>query len=123
VIDGKSLTKTLRGENVEHREWVFSYLGRGRILRDKRWLLEDEGDGTVRFFDCGDSRDGTGYRNVSDSTDAEVAAARKRLETVLKDLPGPDGRPGLRQPGAEGQKAKAKGKKAKAKQALKARAE
>ena len=124
VIDGKSLTRTLRGEDVQHREWVFSYLGRGRILRDKRWLLEDEGDGTVRLIDCGQSRDGTSYRDVSDSSDAEVVAARQRLEAVLKDLPGPDGHPGLRQPGAEGQKAKEKDKgKAKAKQATKAQAQ
>ncbi|HZL87575.1 MAG TPA: hypothetical protein VFB96_04300, partial [Pirellulaceae bacterium] len=93
-----------------------------RILRDQRWLLEDEGDGTARFIDCGQSRDGSGYRDVSSSSDAEVVAARKRLAVILKDLPGPDGRPGLRQPGLEGEKAKAKGKKgkAKAKQAAKA---
>lgn len=117
VIDGKSILPTLRGEQVEHRPWLFSYLGTGRILRTKGWLLEDEGNGTVRFIHCGDSRDGTGYRDVSGSTDAEVVAARSQMEAILKDLPGPEGHAGLRQPGAEGQKAKAKGKgKNKAKQ-------
>ncbi len=115
VIDGKSLSRTLNGEVVEHRPWTFSYLGTGRLLRDKRWLLEDEGNGTVRFIDCGDSRDGTGYRDVTSSTDSEVASARQRLETILKDLPGPEGHAGLRQPGAEGEKAKGKGKGKKAK--------
>ena len=114
-IDGRSLAKTLRGEKVQHREWVFSYLGRGRILRDQRWLLEDEGDGTVRFIDCGQSRDGTGYRDVSRSSEAEVLAARKKLETILADLPGPGDRPGLRPEGAQGAKAKATGKKGKGK--------
>jgi arylsulfatase A len=110
VIDGKSLAPTLRGEPTMHRPWVFSYLGRGRILRDERWLLEDEGNGIVRFFDCGQSRDGTGYRDVSQLTDPEASAERQRMEAILKDLPGPEGHAGLRQPDAEGQKGKGKGK-------------
>ena len=117
VIDGKSLAPTLRGESGEHRPWTFSYLGPGRVLRTRRWLLEDEGNGAARFIDCGDSRDGSGYRDVTASSDPAVVAARRELESILKDLPGPEGHPGLRLPGAEGQKAKgkAKGKKAKAK--------
>ena len=110
VIDGTSLVPTLRDENAKHREWIFSYLGRGRILRDERWLLEDEGNGRVRFIACGDSRDGSGYRDVSDWRDAEVAAARKRMEAILEKLPGPDGHAGLRQPGENGAKGKGKGR-------------
>ncbi len=111
-IDGKSLAGTLRGEGKRHREWVFSYLGPGRLIRDERWLLEVPGQGQpARMYDCGDSRTATGYKDVSGSTDADVVAARERLTAVLKDLPGPEGHAGLKQPapGAEG-KAKAKGK-------------
>jgi arylsulfatase A len=115
MIDGKSLLPTLRGESAAHRPWLFSYLGTGRILRTDRWLLEDEGNGTIRFIDCGDSRDGSGYRDVTGSSDGEAAAARKELERILKDLPGPEGHTGLRQPGTDGPKGKGKAKKNKAK--------
>jgi arylsulfatase A-like enzyme len=85
VIDGRSFAPLLRGEEYEPREWIFSYLADSRMLRDKRWLLE--GDGT--FYDCGDSRDGTGYKDVTDSDDPEVVAARKRFDEILADLPAP----------------------------------
>ncbi|MBE3097382.1 MAG: sulfatase-like hydrolase/transferase [Planctomycetes bacterium] len=107
VIDGVSLAPTLRGGKEEHRPWIFSFLGQGRVLRDKRWLLESPGPGKERFFDCGDRRDGTGYRNVTGSTDPEVVAARKRFDEILKNLPGPDGHPGLTLPGPDEQGAKA----------------
>ena len=115
VIDGKSLAGTLRGEDERHREWVFSYLGPGRLIRDERWLLEVPGQGqSERMYDCGESRTATGYKDISDSTDAAVVAARERLTAVLKDLPGPEGHAGLKQPvpGAKGKgKGKGKGKK------------
>jgi arylsulfatase A len=86
TFDGKSLAPLLRGEpGASGREWLFSYLGKERMLRDKRWLLEGDG----RLFDCGDSRDGTSYRDVTDSKDPEVAAARERFERLLKNLPAP----------------------------------
>ncbi len=85
TIDGRSLVPTLRGQQGTHREWVFSYLEEKRMLRDRRWLLEGDG----RFFDCGDRRDGAGYREVTGSSDPEVVAARARFEKTLQDLPGP----------------------------------
>lgn len=95
LIDGVSLAATLRGSAEEHRSWCFSYLGDKRVLRDKRWLLEGNG----RFFDCGTSRDGSGYRDVTDSRDAEVLAARKRFDEILATLPAPTAEyPGLVQP-------------------------
>lgn len=120
TIDGKSLAATLKDENHKHRDWVFSYLGPGRLLRDERWLLIDPGLGqSVKFFDCGESRSATGYMDVTDSTDVGVGAARKRLTAILKDLPGPEGHAGLKvpAPGEEGKaktKGKGKGKKKKA---------
>jgi arylsulfatase A-like enzyme len=113
-IDGVSLASTLRGETKEHRPWTFSFLQNGRILRDKRWLMADEGNGTVRFQDCGESRDGAGYKNVSGSKDPDVATARKRFEDILKNLPNAEGHPGLKLPNGEGGKQKKpSGKKAK----------
>ena len=85
VIDGRSFAPLLRGEAGRPREWLFSYIGDRRLLRDKRWLWEGDG----RFHDCGDDRDGRGYRDVTDSHEPEVVAARRRFEEVLKDLPAP----------------------------------
>ncbi|MBX3415195.1 MAG: sulfatase-like hydrolase/transferase [Pirellulales bacterium] len=85
-IDGVSLVPTLHDPAAPHREWIFSYLTDRRMLRDKRWLLEGNG----RFYDCGDHRDHQGYREVTDSQDPEVVAARERLEKLLEELPGPE---------------------------------
>lgn len=109
-LDGASLVPTLRGVTNEHRPWIFSFLAEGRLLRDKRWLLVDAGKGQVKLFDCGESRDGTGYQDVSDSRSADVLAARKRFETLLQDLPGPENHPGLKlpEPAGAGKAAKRK---------------
>jgi arylsulfatase A len=85
TIDGRSFAPALRGERGKEREWIFSYLRTARMLRDRRWLLEGNG----KLHDCGDSRDGTGYKDVSDSTDPAVAAARERFNSILKSLPAP----------------------------------
>ncbi|MDX1945104.1 MAG: sulfatase-like hydrolase/transferase [Pirellulaceae bacterium] len=112
IVDGKSLVATLRGGAEKHRDWLFSYLGAGRILRDDRWLLEVPGEGKPeKFFDCGTSRLGTGYENVTASSDPAAIAARERFAAILKDLPGPAGHPGLKLPTGEGA-AKKKKKKA-----------
>lgn len=104
-VDGTSLVPTLRGETNRGREWIFSFLGRGRILRDRRWLLELRGDGTERFYDCGDRRDGTGYRDVTRSDDPEVKAARARFAALLERLPGPENHPNLVPESARGNRA------------------
>jgi hypothetical protein len=73
-----------------HREWIFSYLGDRRVLRDKRWLLEDNSPlHSGRLYDCGANRNGEGYRDVSDSQDPEALAARARFDKLLVDLPAP----------------------------------
>ena len=120
VIDGKSLVPTLRGEGKKHREWLFSYLGEGRIIRDERWLMEEpRPNAPERLYDCGDSRTGVGYKDVTDSTDSAAAAASAKFHGLLANLPGPAGHAGLKQPPAEGsakaKKGKGKGKKKKAK--------
>jgi arylsulfatase A len=84
-IDGHSFAHLLRGEPGRAREWIFSYLAYERMLRDRRWLLEGDG----RFYDCGDQRDGRGYKDVTASTGAEVQAARARFARILEKLPAP----------------------------------
>ena len=90
VIDGRSFASLLQGEKGPTREWIYSYLGDRQILRTKRWLLENNGpDHPGRFFDCGNSRDGTAYKDVTDSTKPEVLAAKKRFRGILADKPLP----------------------------------
>ena len=106
-IDGCSFAPYLRGEAFESREWIFMQFNNARWLRDERWLL----DGYGRFYDCGNERDESvgyknlqqrkplssvlkdpnmGYRDVTESKDPEVIAARKQFEDYLKALPGPN---------------------------------
>src|SRR5690606_30027548 len=67
-IDGVSMVPALLDRPGPRREWIFSYLGTERSLRDRRWLLEGDG----RLYDCGDNRDGSGYKEVTGSDDPEV---------------------------------------------------
>jgi arylsulfatase A len=90
VLDGKSFAPVLRGEKPRHREWIYSHLDDGRVLRDERWLLEIPfGNKGGRLFDCGTSRDGTSYRDVTDSNEPEAKAARARFAAVLAKMPKP----------------------------------
>ena len=98
-LDGKSLGPVLRGETNEHRPWIFSYLGPGKILRDNRWLLQVDKKKHEAFFDCDDHRDGRDYKDVTKSWSSEANAARRQMEKTLETLPGPDKHEGLIQPG------------------------
>ena len=94
----------------QHRDWIYSHLDDGRVLRDSRWLLEiAKGGKGEQFFDCGESRDGTGYKDVTHSTDPEVKAARARFAGILASMPEPKPRPGAKQPAGKAQR-KGKGK-------------
>ena len=105
TFDGHSLAPVLRGQKDKHRDWVYSHLDDGRVLRDSRWLLEiPKGGGDERFLDCGESRDGTGYKDVTASTDPEVKAARARFARILASMPVPKPRPGAEKRPANQQK-------------------
>ena len=105
VFDGHSLGPVLRGEKAQHRDWIYSHLDDGRILRDSRWLLEIEKAGKgERFYDCGESRDGTGYKDVTHSTDPEVKAARARFAGILASMPEPKPRAGAERPAGKTQR-------------------
>ena len=100
TFDGRSMLPLLRGETVRHREWIYSFLEDGRILRDDRWLLEVPGKGEPeRFFDCGQSRNGRDYRQVSPTENAEAEAARGRFARILAAMPEPRPRPDAGRPG------------------------
>lgn len=97
-FDGHSLAPVLRGEKETHRDWIYSHLDDGRILRDSRWLLEiDKAGKGERFIDCGESRDGSGYKDVTKSTDSEVVAARKRFDAILAAMPEPKPNPNAKE--------------------------
>ena len=90
-IDGHSIVPILRGEKTDVREWVFSYLADRRVLRTKRWLLEKNAPydfGTL--YDCGTSRNGSGYIDVTESTAEEVMAVKYRFQEILKTKPVPE---------------------------------
>lgn len=92
-LDGQSLVPTLLDPERPHREWIFSYVDTERVLRTERWLWES-GSG---LYDCGSSRDGSGYRHVLDglewtASDAEVEAARRAISAIAARLPAPEKR-------------------------------
>jgi len=90
IIDGRSFAGYLRGDKAAPREWIFSFIADRRILRTKRWLLEDNSPLHYgKLYDCGSSRDGSGYKDVSSSQEAEVLAVRKKFDRILAKLPAP----------------------------------
>ena len=96
-FDGHSLGPVLRGQQEKHRDWIYSHLDDGRVLRDDRWLLEIKGK-AEKFFDCGTSRDGTCYKDVTASADSAVKAARDRFSVILATIPEPKPREGAAKP-------------------------
>jgi arylsulfatase A len=89
-IDGVSMAPYFRGETNPQREWIYQYLGPHRIVRTKRWLLEKNTMSDFgRLYDCGDSRDGVGYRDVTNSQNPDVLAARNLMREILADKPAP----------------------------------
>ena len=90
IIDGHSLAPFLRGDADHTRDWIFAYIADRRVLRTQRWLLENNSPlRRGRLYDCGDSRDGTNYREVTDSEDPEILAAWDRFNVLLEKLPAP----------------------------------
>lgn len=100
-FDGRSYAQFLLGSSDHTREWIFSFIGDARILRTKRWLLENNTPFQFgNLFDCGDSREGTKYKSITDFSDPEVLAIKHFFEAILEDLPAPI----LEQPGSPKQK-------------------
>ena len=90
TIDGVSFAPYLRGETAPLRDWIYSYLGTKRVVRTKRWLLENNSMTEFgQLYDCGDSRNGKGYKDVTNSKAPEALAAKKLMEQILADKPVP----------------------------------
>lgn len=88
-IDGVSLLPTLRGEDVEHRPWIYSFLEEKEMVRTAQWML----DGAGTLYDCSWNRKKRGYRKIKpkeEAEDEEARAARTELEAILDSIPGPD---------------------------------
>jgi arylsulfatase A len=89
--DGQSFAPILKGEAAETRDWIFSYLGRQRVLRTRRWLLEENSpEHFGRLLDCGDRRDGVGYRDLSASSAPGVMRIKEKLAAILATKPVPE---------------------------------
>jgi arylsulfatase A-like enzyme len=82
-IDGRSFAAELGGkrEGWKPRDWVFAQNGEVRVLRDQRFKWYSTGE----LFDV--ESDPQEKKNLSGSTDAEVAAAKERLRKVAASLP------------------------------------
>lgn len=90
IIDGVSFASYLRGETKPQRDWIYAYLGPKRVVRTKRWLLENNSMTEFgQLYDCGESRDGSGYRDVTDSDEQEVQSAKAMMLEILADKPVP----------------------------------
>lgn len=91
IIDGVSFAPYLKGNMNPLRDWIYAPLGGKRVVRTKRWLLENSSMRQFgQLYDCGESRDGTGYKNVTNSKNPEVIAARELMHQILADKPVPD---------------------------------
>ncbi len=88
-IDGKSLVPFLYGDSDTHRDWIYSCIGTTQLVRTRRYLLEVVnpilGMADGRLYDCGTSRDGRGYKNISNSP--EASGIRKKFDQVLEKYP------------------------------------
>ena len=89
-IDGVSYASFLRGRGDTTREWIFAFQADRRILRTERWLLEDNSPLHYgQLFDCGNKREGVGYKDVTSSNAPEVLAIKAKFDALLAKLPAP----------------------------------
>lgn len=90
ALDGRSLVGLLSGKRDTHREWIYSHLNDGRVLRDAHWLLEIRGgDNPTLFYDCKDDRTGKEYVVVEGQGNHAAQAARKQMNAILAAMPTP----------------------------------
>ena len=79
-IDGHSFAQQVRGETGTPREWVYVELNGNSYVRDKQFKLTNRGE----MFDLSEAP----FKEIpvaSDSTEANVVAARTALQTVLDE--------------------------------------
>lgn len=74
-----------RGDSEQTRDWIFSFVGDRRILRARRWLLEDHSPlHHGRRYGCGEARNGAGYREVTNSDAPEALAVKDRFNQLAE---------------------------------------
>ena len=89
TIDGESLTAVWQ-EDRTFRDYGISYIADYRLIRDQRWLLEQNHPQEFgRLYDCGDHRDGRGYVDVTALSTQEVLAAKEKFRRILQQVPAP----------------------------------
>ncbi|TWU66731.1 sulfatase-like hydrolase/transferase [Crateriforma conspicua] len=117
IIDGVSFASYLQGDMTPLRDWIYAPLGGKRVVRTKRYLLENNSPTNFgQLYDCGESRDGSGYVDITEDESAEAKQARQMMLDILADKPVPN--VAQKKPAA----AKNKGKKAKSTSSVKAAA-
>ncbi|MHC4243990.1 MAG: sulfatase-like hydrolase/transferase, partial [Planctomycetota bacterium] len=88
-IDGRSLKPFLAGQTDTHRDWIYSVVGTTQLVRTKRYLLEAVnpilGAPEGRLYDCGNNRDGKGYKRTTNPSKA--TQVRKIFVQVLRKYP------------------------------------
>jgi arylsulfatase A len=80
TIDGHSFAPQVRGEAGTPREWVYVELNGNSYARDKQFKLTNQGE----MFDLSEAP----FKEIpvaADSTDPNIVAARKALQTVLDE--------------------------------------
>jgi arylsulfatase A len=80
TLDGKSFARQLTGDSSPARQWIFSQLGKKRLARDQRFMMHDDG----RVYEI--ANDPFEKKDLADSKNPDVDAAKKKLENVLKTL-------------------------------------
>ncbi len=89
-IDGKSMAPYLHGDSKTHRDWLYSYVGTAKMIRNKKWVLEavdpwlESPSGRLYKYD------GKDYVKVMDETNEEAAKVRNYFDSVLSLYPSPD---------------------------------
>jgi arylsulfatase A-like enzyme len=99
-LDGISFVPVLEGRKG-NRDYVISFLGSERIIRDRRYLLEKNHHSFEGYFyDCGDTIAGqagetskTAYSDLTASADEDVLKEKHRLLKILEEFPVPDSIP------------------------------
>lgn len=81
TLDGHSLVPVLAGKSEGTRQWLYSQLGKSRIVRNARFKLDSDGG----FFNL--QQDPLEKRDLRDSSQPEVVAARQQLTKVLSSFP------------------------------------
>lgn len=82
-LDGRSIVGLINGKAKpsEKRQWIYAQRGKGRMVRNHRYLLDNEGG----FYDV--IADPLQKTNLAASDKPEMVKARNHLQKVLADMP------------------------------------